>query len=72
MRSFFRGKMNQSRAFKKGSTLSSSLLTREECKLECTYRETWDGSQVLQTGRASALTALHSRQGRRFPAMGTI
>lgn len=38
MRSFFRGKMNQSRIFKKDSRLSLSLLTGEECKLECTYQ----------------------------------
>ena len=46
MRSFFRGKMNQSRIFKKDSRLSSSLLTREECKLECTYQAGKSGMGV--------------------------
>ena len=72
MRSFFRGKMNQSRIFRKDSRLSSSLLTQEECKLECTYQagKSWDGSPVLQPGRASVAAALHGGQSRRFPATG--
>lgn len=58
MRSFFRGKMNQSRILKKDSRLSSSLLTWEECKLECTYQagkpgmgvrfSSWGGHLPLQ------------------------
>lgn len=65
MRSFFRGKMNQSRIFKKDSRLSSSLLTREECKLECTHQagkpgmgvrfSSWGGrppSRLCRAGKA--------------------
>lgn len=66
MRSFFRGKMNQSRIFKKDSRLGSSLLTWEECKLECTYQAGKPGLGVRFSswgGRPPLLLCMASKAG---------
>lgn len=64
MRSFFRGKMNQSRIFKKDSRLSSSLLTREECKLGCTYQAGKPGMGVRFSSRGGHLPSLLCTAGK--------
>lgn len=77
MRSFFRGKMNQSRIFKKDSRLSWSLLTQEECKLRLHLLgwETGAGSQAPSPGTVLPLAAQNShfqQQGQRTPEVPSV
>lgn len=72
MRSFFRGKMNLSRIFKKDSRLSWSLLTQGECKLDCAYRagKLGLGVRLLHLGFVlplAAQTATSEQQGQCTP-----
>lgn len=77
MRSFFRGKMNQSRIFKKDSRLSWSLLTQEECKLDCTYRagKLGLGVRLLHLGFVlplAAQTATSEQRGQCTPEVHSV